>query len=309
MKRFHPHVKHLVAISALALSVQSGCRSNGGGIASNPFFAPDRVPPPATRALAPGQAQPYYPGDPLPVMQSATGQPSGEVVKSEGGIQEVSSTGRVLAWNTPSSGPVQESPPTAPSPTTVTATQSVSPPREGTVAIPVDGDSLRFALPQPVTAQPPAIIASNQATAATPPQQLAASQPAQSGVVPASYYEPDAAQSAASEAQTIPVPQIASSQWQSPQINSRVAATPTLGPPATSVASAPRIALPPPPAMPMYQATAIPNSNTMAVELRAVPSPPPQPGGPMPRIRMPSYAEPIQTVSVADGFRPRTSMR
>ncbi|NOZ38674.1 MAG: hypothetical protein GXP24_00430 [Planctomycetes bacterium] len=33
---------------------------------TNPFLAPNRVPPPATRTLLPGTAQPYYPGDPVP---------------------------------------------------------------------------------------------------------------------------------------------------------------------------------------------------------------------------------------------------
>lgn len=33
---------------------------------TNPFLTPDRVPPPQTRVLAPGTAQPYYPGDPMP---------------------------------------------------------------------------------------------------------------------------------------------------------------------------------------------------------------------------------------------------
>lgn len=40
-----------------------GCR-NRSTTFTNPFMAPDRVPPPATRMLTPGTAQPYYPGDP-----------------------------------------------------------------------------------------------------------------------------------------------------------------------------------------------------------------------------------------------------
>jgi hypothetical protein len=60
---------------------------------------------------------------------------------------------------------------------------------------------------------------------------------------------------------------------------------------------------------PMYalaQAPAALPTNQMAVELRAVPSPP-QPGDPTPRIRIPGYDVP-ETAS-ADGFRARTSMR
>jgi len=49
----------------LALVMFAGCRSQTTTM-SNPFLAPNRVPPPATRTLLPGTAQPYYPGDPLP---------------------------------------------------------------------------------------------------------------------------------------------------------------------------------------------------------------------------------------------------
>jgi hypothetical protein len=44
----------------------------------------------------------------------------------------------------------------------------------------------------------------------------------------------------------------------------------------------------------------------MAVTLRAVPAPP-QPGAPMPRVRIPGYE--VQQTAMADGFRPRSSMR
>lgn len=46
-----------------------GCQ--GPGQSANPFLQADRVPPPATRSIAPGTAQPYYQGDPLPMMQGA----------------------------------------------------------------------------------------------------------------------------------------------------------------------------------------------------------------------------------------------
>jgi hypothetical protein len=50
-------------------------------------------------------------------------------------------------------------------------------------------------------------------------------------------------------------------------------------------------------------------SSSAASERRAsaVPPPSPQPGDPMPRIRIPGYEVP-QTAS-ADGFRPRSAMR
>jgi hypothetical protein len=44
----------------LIVSAAIGCRSQSTPLA-NPFLAPDRVPPPATRTLAPGTAEPYYP--------------------------------------------------------------------------------------------------------------------------------------------------------------------------------------------------------------------------------------------------------
>lgn len=55
----------------------AGC-SNQQRTSANPFMAPDRVPPPATRTIAPGTAQPYYPGDPVPAAQ--TGAPAAAVM-------------------------------------------------------------------------------------------------------------------------------------------------------------------------------------------------------------------------------------
>ncbi len=49
----------------MAVCLFCGCQGNTTAL-RNPFATPNRVPPPATRALQPGAAQPYYPGDPLP---------------------------------------------------------------------------------------------------------------------------------------------------------------------------------------------------------------------------------------------------
>lgn len=70
------------ALGWLAVVVTAlGCQTRGGQAAfSNPFVAPDRVPPPTTRALVPGTAQPYYPGDPVPVLQSAVPTPQQPLV-------------------------------------------------------------------------------------------------------------------------------------------------------------------------------------------------------------------------------------
>ncbi len=51
-------------VCALSVWMLVGCR-NQSTTFTNPFLAPDRVPPPATRPLTPGTAQPYYPGDPV----------------------------------------------------------------------------------------------------------------------------------------------------------------------------------------------------------------------------------------------------
>jgi hypothetical protein len=47
------------------IAAAGGCR-NQSGTYTNPFLTPDKVPPPQTRVLAPGTAQPYYQGDPMP---------------------------------------------------------------------------------------------------------------------------------------------------------------------------------------------------------------------------------------------------
>jgi hypothetical protein len=71
------HVKALVG--ALSVGMLVGCHNQTSSF-SNPFVAPDRVPPPSTQQLTPGTAQPYYPGGPVqpapPVMGPAAGQPT-----------------------------------------------------------------------------------------------------------------------------------------------------------------------------------------------------------------------------------------
>jgi len=56
--------------------VAIGCRGQSSSL-TNPFLAPDRVPPPGTRTLQPGTAQPYYPGDPMPTTPGSTTPGSG----------------------------------------------------------------------------------------------------------------------------------------------------------------------------------------------------------------------------------------
>ena len=52
-----------------AAVVCAGCSHQPTHFA-NPLYSADRVPPPSTRTMAPGTAQPYYSGDPLPAMPS-----------------------------------------------------------------------------------------------------------------------------------------------------------------------------------------------------------------------------------------------
>jgi hypothetical protein len=53
-----------IYIAPIVLTALVGCRNQQA--MTNPFLTPARVPPPSTRVIAPGTAQPYYPGDPLP---------------------------------------------------------------------------------------------------------------------------------------------------------------------------------------------------------------------------------------------------
>ncbi len=58
-------------LCALSVCLVLGCRNQQGSPTVNPFFTPDRVPPPVTRVLQPGTAQPYYSGDPVPSLPAA----------------------------------------------------------------------------------------------------------------------------------------------------------------------------------------------------------------------------------------------
>jgi hypothetical protein len=179
--------------------------------------------------------------------------------------------------------------------------QQVAASNEGAVSVPTDGDPLRFPLP---TAQPPeasAPIASAPPLPTQPqPAQPIAPQPLQQppNVQLATYNAP--IPSAPPLPTHVPVasqPAQVNSPWRSPQIALTAAApmgTPQLAPPQQY--GAVPIALPPPPAAP---------PNTIAATLRAVEAPP-QPGDPMPRVRMPNY---VASQASADGFRPRTSMQ
>src|SRR5262249_10915494 len=97
MERVHPNVS-FAAMCAMIAAALCGCRSSSSGIAGSPFMAPDRVPPPNTRAILPGQAQPYYQGDPLPAMQSAANQPAMSIAALPTESETRTPSGRTLTW-------------------------------------------------------------------------------------------------------------------------------------------------------------------------------------------------------------------
>jgi len=72
-------------LTALVVAVVvgvGGCRNQSSTL-SNPFTTADRVPPPSTRVLAPGTAQPSYPGEPLPG-NAISAPPAGGVAPGTG---------------------------------------------------------------------------------------------------------------------------------------------------------------------------------------------------------------------------------
>jgi hypothetical protein len=320
MKRIHPNLALVNVALLVYLSVHTGCKTPSGGVA-NPFLAPDRVPPPATRAIMPGQAQPYYPGDPLPVMQSSVApqqQPA-----HNGGLA-ANNVG--LAWGSSSGKAVSAVEPRMAEPRTgePRVAQTTATPNEN-VAIPKDDGDLRFAS-QP---EAPIQIASSSGAAFVTPS-IAPSQQNQP-VQQAGFNEPVASGLRTSTPDVNLVDVEVVSPWRPPQI-------------AQSVASVSPVSPPP--------LVAIPGGDPggMDVRLRAVPSPPSTPGAPAaPRIRLPGYYTPqpltnaplpagtviygppvMQSVNNApqvvqlnrmslaempqatagqDGFRPRTAMR
>jgi hypothetical protein len=304
MIRIHPNVGRGVVAALTLLIGVTGCRSQQSGLA-NPFLAPNRIPPPATRAILPGQAQPYYPGDPLPVMQSGAPQSMGAVAANPASSQPIPSADSELAWGSPSKQAVAVSPPP----------RAFAAGNEPIVAIPNDTGALRFDLPPsaPSAGTMASMSAGNgtPATASSPPNTMS-SPAANQGVVQASYAQPIAnpVKPNAPEQPTYSITQAPTSPWRSPQI----------APPATLAANAapsnsawgPVLQQMPVPAPPSWLPNPTPYgsyANSQNVQLRAVASPPPAPGEPMPRIRFPGYTTTAQNVSAADGFRPRSSMK
>src|SRR3954469_16305753 len=105
MKRLHPIRICLANTALIVLFLGAGCKSTSSGV-GNPFLAPDRVPPPGTHALLPGQAQPYYQGDPLPSAAQAPPNVPAASVAANTTQTTLSPAGRTLAWNAPATAAV-----------------------------------------------------------------------------------------------------------------------------------------------------------------------------------------------------------
>ena len=131
-----PRITYLGIICLLV-----GCRSQALPV-TNPFVSPAVVPPPATRAPAPGTAAPYYPGDPLPGSSPAA-------VPAPITTPAPVTPG---AWGT--SPPLSQ---TAPSFDPVRQTSANIPlgPTEA-VQVPTDNSALRFSQPQVASVPAPA---------------------------------------------------------------------------------------------------------------------------------------------------------
>jgi hypothetical protein len=244
-----------------------GC-TNQQMSASNPFMGPDRVPPPATRTIAPGTAAPYYPGGPVPAAQIAP--PAPPVAQAQAVV--------------PPATVAMAAPPAA-TPTPLEFTNDRS------VAIPADNQNLRFALPSP----PPVNQVAPQQTQPQPVLQLAAAAPA-SAVVPVAFNQPVANQSPV----PMPTPSADASSrgpWRSPQVQqspSPVMQAQYMQPPPaqpTMLVAQPQPSSPPPqmPAAPQMPVELSPTSSPQAAPTAAVPM---APTAPPPRMRFPSLMEP-----------------
>ncbi len=262
MRHDHPNWHRALLVAVVVAWAGSGGCSNQQTPQANPFMGPDRVPPPATRTLAPGTAQPYYPGDPLPTMQGAVAPaPAGAVAAAP----------TILA----------PQPTVANEPTLAASAQSV--------AIPDDGQSLRFALPAP----PPA-----QVVPATPVVAAPMSAPVQFAAAPVPYGSSavQPVQPAAYTSVPTPVANVAVAPaaavdpsqlgpWRAPRIASAPAVT--APPAATPMPLAPTVFAAP------QGVVAVTAQPAMSVQLRPVTSPDAGPS-PTPRIRVPSYASSFQ---------------
>jgi len=153
-----------------ALVLVAGCRSQTTAM-TNPFMAPDRVPPPATRTLLPGTAQPYYPGDPVP-NSAAIGAPP---VGYSPGFQQATPTYAPQPDGTLPPGGWNAAPQPIPGgsssynavPNNIQPASAVVPlTAHAQIQVQPDQQSLRFSLPAPIS-QPPQRPSPQQSIAST----------------------------------------------------------------------------------------------------------------------------------------------
>ncbi len=139
-----------VLCTLMTVCLLPGCHNQNMPV-SNPFMAPNRVPPPATRTLLPGTAQPYYPGDPVP-NSPAIGVPPGYQTPAPTYAPQPTVPTTPAAppngWNTYSpSGPVSSAPSSNWHNNVQQAGGNISlgPAESERMQVPTDDQSLRFA--------------------------------------------------------------------------------------------------------------------------------------------------------------------
>ncbi len=270
-----------------------GC-TNQQMSASNPFLGPDRVPPPATRTIAPGTAAPYYPGSPVPAAQIAPAAPPIAQAPSPWQLQPPAAAPATMTTASPAAAP----PAVAPLVAAASPAQPLAFSGEPTVAIPADNQGLRFALPSPPqvsqVASPP-IQPQPTSQLAT----MAAPAPA-SAAVPAAYQQPVAYQP------SVPVPTPtsdtdSSGPWRAPLVPKTTSLPQSASPvmqaqyvqpqaaPPTMLVAQPQQIQPQPPAAPQMPVELRPTTAPQTAPAAAVPM---APTVPPPRMRFPSLLEP-----------------
>jgi len=169
----------------MAVSLLCGCQGNTTAM-RNPFASPNRVPPPATRALQPGAAQPYYPGDALPTA------PAGPAAVLPPGIQGTVPPG---GWNSSPQSSVTPTLNVVPASAQITL-GPVATGNELPVQVNADQQNLRFAsaptsVPgQEVWNQPQAATTSPSLQAASQQVLPSSNQPTQFAVQQAGFAAP-----------------------------------------------------------------------------------------------------------------------
>jgi hypothetical protein len=210
-------------IVPLIVATAVGCKNQSTPL-TNPFLTPDRVPPPSTRVLTPGTAQPYYPGDPVPGAAPISAYPAGALPPA--GVYPPATVPPANAYPAGPAYPVGNP---------VTPTAPVTPPGGwGTypsqakasgdaVTVPNDGQQLRFAAATPNI---PAIAPTTPRLPAVD-RAFTPNAGAQSGVQQAAYDEAPAAGQPGP--QRLQMREVAPSEYMSPR--STVSSTATTATP------------------------------------------------------------------------------